>query len=160
MDSHLSIPENAETYYNKGKKAKRKIKGVNIAIDKTVKEIEKAKNKRDVALEQIKIPQKRVKKELKWFEKLRWFLSSDGFLVVGGRDAATNETVVKKHMENQDIYLHSDIHGAPSVVLKRRGEVIPENTVTKQLPGCFIFQRLDQGLRPPGCVLGASRSGV
>ncbi|HEY0196586.1 MAG TPA: ribosome rescue protein RqcH, partial [Methanobacterium sp.] len=131
LDSHLSIPENAETYYNKGKKAKRKIKGVNIAIGKTMKEIEKAESKRDVALEQIKAPQKRVKKELKWFEKLRWFLSSDGFLVVGGRDAATNESVVKKHMENQDIYLHSDIHGAPSVVIKSEGKDIPENTINE-----------------------------
>jgi predicted ribosome quality control (RQC) complex YloA/Tae2 family protein len=131
MDSNLSIPENAETYYNKGKKAKRKIKGVNIAIDKTVKEIEKAESRRDVAMEQVKIPQKRVKKELKWFEKMRWFLSSNGFLVVGGRDAATNETVVKKHMEPQDIYLHSDIHGAPSVVIKSEGKDIPENTVNE-----------------------------
>ena len=128
LDSHLSIPENAEIYYNKGKKAKRKIKGVNLAIGKTLKEIDKAESKRDVALEQIKIPQRRVKKELKWFEKLRWFLSSDGFLVVGGRDAATNESVVKKYMENNDIYLHSDIHGAPSVVVKSEGKEIPENT--------------------------------
>ncbi len=131
IDSHLGIPENAETYYNKGKKAKRKIKGVHIAIEKTMKEIEKAESKRDVALEQIKIPEKRVKRELKWFEKLRWFLSSDGFLVVGGRDAATNETVVKKYLENQDIYLHSDIHGAPSVVIKSDGKDIPENTINE-----------------------------
>jgi len=131
LDSHLSIPENAETYYNKGKKAKRKIKGVHIAIEKTMKEIEKAESKRDVALEQVKIPEKRVKKELKWFEKLRWFISSDGFLVVGGRDAATNESVVKKHMEGQDIYLHSDIHGAPSVVIKSEGKDIPENTINE-----------------------------
>ena len=39
-------------------------------------------------------------KELKWFEKLRWFLTSDGFLVVGGRDANTNETIVKKYLDN------------------------------------------------------------
>ena len=131
IDSHLSIPENTETYYNKGKKAKRKIKGVNIAMEKTMKEIEKAESKRDVALEQIKIPEKRVKKELKWFEKLRWFLSSDGFLVVGGRDAATNESVVKKYLESHDIYLHSDIHGAPSVVVKSEGQEIPETTVNE-----------------------------
>ena len=131
LDSHLGIPENAEKYYNKGKKAKKKIKGANIAIEKTRKEIEKAESKRDVALEQIKIPQKRVKKELKWYEKLRWFLSSDGFLVVGGRDAATNESVVKKYLENQDIYLHSDIHGAPSVVIKSNGKGIPENTLNE-----------------------------
>lgn len=131
IDSHLSIPENAEIYYNKGKKAKKKIKGVNIAIEKTLKEIEKAKGKRDVALEKIQIPRRRVKKKLKWYEKLRWFLSSQGFLVVGGRDAATNETVVKKYMENNDLYLHSDIHGAPSVVIKSEGKKVPEKTINE-----------------------------
>ena len=131
IDSHLSIPENTEIYYNKGKKAKRKIKGVYIAIEKTLKEINKAKNKRDVALEQIIVPERRIKKELKWFEKLRWFLSSDGLLVIGGRDASTNETIVKHYLENNDIYLHSDIHGAPSVVIKSNGKEIPENTINE-----------------------------
>lgn len=131
IDSHLSIPENTEIYYNKSKKAKRKIKGVYIAIEKTLKEINKAKSKRDVALEQIIVPERRIKKELKWFEKLRWFLSSDGFLVIGGRDASTNETIVKHYLETNDIYLHSDIHGAPSVVIKSNGKEIPENTINE-----------------------------
>jgi predicted ribosome quality control (RQC) complex YloA/Tae2 family protein len=131
IDSHFSIPENTEIYYNKGKKAKRKIKGVYIAIEKTLKEINKAKSKRDVALEQIIVPERRIKKELKWFEKLRWFLSSDGFLVIGGRDASTNETIVKHYLENNDIYMHSDIHGAPSVVIKSNGIEIPENTINE-----------------------------
>ncbi len=129
VDSKLSIPENSEVYYNQGKKAKRKIKGVKIAIERTLKEIEKAKSKRETAMERIRVPQKRVKKELKWFEKLRWFLSSDGLLVIGGRDATTNEMVVKHHLESNDVYLHSDIHGAPSVVIKSGGADIPENTI-------------------------------
>ncbi|MDY9922826.1 ribosome rescue protein RqcH [Methanobacterium sp.] len=131
VDANLEIPENAEKYYNKGKKAKRKIKGVNIAIERTKKDVEKKRNKREMALERVQVPQKRVRKELKWFEKLRWFLSSEGLLVIGGRDAGTNELVVKRYLDNNDIYLHSDIHGAPSVVIKK-GEVegeIPESTI-------------------------------
>jgi len=129
IDAKVEIPENAEVYYEKAKKAKRKITGVNIAIEKTIKEIEKAKNKKEIEMERVTLPQKRVKKELKWFEKLRWFLSSDGFLVIGGRDANSNEIVVKKYMENNDIYFHSDIHGAPSVVIKSQGKEIPETTI-------------------------------
>ena len=103
IDAKVEIPENAEVYYEKAKKAKRKITGVNIAIEKTKKEIEKAKNKKEIEMERVTLPQKRVKKELKWFEKLRWFISSDGFLVNGGRDANSNQIVVKKYMENKDI---------------------------------------------------------
>lgn len=130
VDANLEIPENAEKYYNKGKKAKRKIKGVNIAIERTKKDVERKRNKRELALERVRVPQKRVRRELKWFEKLRWFLSSDGLLVIGGRDAGTNELVVKRYLDNQDIYLHSDIHGAPSVVIKKgEMEEIPESSI-------------------------------
>lgn len=131
IDAKLEIPENAEVYYEKAKKAKRKINGVNIAIEKTNKEIEKAKTKKEIEMERVTLPQKRVKKELKWFEKLRWFLSSDGFLVIGGRDANSNEILVKKYMDNNDIYFHSDIHGAPSVVIKTEGKEIPETTLNE-----------------------------
>ncbi|MGZ7047460.1 MAG: ribosome rescue protein RqcH, partial [Methanobacterium sp.] len=131
IDATLPIPENAEVYYEKAKKAKRKINGVNIAIEKTKKEIEKASNKKEIEMERIILPEKRVKKELKWFEKFRWFLSSDGFLVIGGRDANTNEMVVKKYLESNDVYLHSDIHGAPSVVIKSQGKQIPESTINE-----------------------------
>jgi len=131
IDSKKEIPENTEIYYEKAKKAKRKINGVHIAIEKTKKEIEKARNKKEIEMERITLPQKRVKKDLKWFEKLRWFLSSDGFLVIGGRDANTNEMVVKKYMENNDIYFHSDIHGAASVVIKSESREIPETTISE-----------------------------
>lgn len=123
IDSNKPIPENAEVYYEKGKKAKRKIKGVLVAIERTKKQLAEVEKKKEFALERVMVPQKRVKKELKWFEKLRWFLSSDGYLVIGGRDAHTNEIVVKKHMESRDIYLHSDIHGAPSVIIKNEKQV-------------------------------------
>jgi predicted ribosome quality control (RQC) complex YloA/Tae2 family protein len=129
IDSKLGVPENAEVYYEKAKKAKRKIKGVMTAIEKTEKEIERIEKKRDDALRNIMVPRRRVKRKLRWFEKFRWFVSSDGFLVIGGRDAGTNEMVVKKHMEPRDIYLHSDIHGAPSVVIKTEGRDVPETTI-------------------------------
>ena len=118
MDCKKSIPDNAEVYYEKAKKAKRKIKGATIAIENTKKQLAEVESKKEKALENIMVPKKRVKKNLKWYEKLRWFLSSNGTLVVCGRDAGTNEMVVKKYLESNDIYMHADIHGAPSTVVK------------------------------------------
>ena len=127
IDPKLTIPENAENYYEKAKKAKRKTKGALIAIENTKKQLEKIKAKKDVAMENIAVPKKRVKKNLKWYEKLRWFLSSDGVLVVGGRDANSNESVVKKYLEPNDIYLHADIHGATSTAIKLNGNKLNDN---------------------------------
>ena len=122
MDCKKSIPDNAEVYYEKAKKAKRKIKGATIAIENTKKQLAEVESKKEKALENIMVPKKRVKKNLKWYEKLRWFLSSNGTLVVCGRDAGTNEMVVKKYLESNDIYMHADIHGAPSTVVKVGGD--------------------------------------
>ena len=127
IDPKITIPENAENYYEKAKKAKRKTKGALIAIENTKKQLEDIKAKKDIAMERVSVPKKRVKKNLKWYEKLRWFLSSDGILVVGGRDANSNESIVKKYLEPNDIYLHADIHGASSIAIKLNGAKLNDN---------------------------------
>lgn len=53
-----------------------------------------------------------------WFEKFAWFISSDGFLVLAGRDAQQNEILVKKYLRAGDVYVHADVHGAGSLVVK------------------------------------------
>ncbi len=131
IDPKLSIPENDESYYEKAKKAKKKTKGAIIAIENTKKQLEKIKSKKELAMENISIPKKREKKNLKWYEKLRWFITSDNTLVVAGRDAGTNEAVVKKYLDNNDIYLHADIHGASSTVIKLESKSL-NDTILKE----------------------------
>ena len=131
IDPKLSIPENAENYYEKAKKAKKKTKGALIAIENTKKQLEDIKSKKELAMENISIPKKRVKKNLKWYEKLRWFITSDNTLVIGGRDAGTNEAIVKKYLDNNDIYLHADIHGATSTAIKLEGKSL-NDTILKE----------------------------
>ncbi len=63
-----------------------------------------------------------------WFERFRWFLSSEGAIVVAGKDAASNDLVVKKHLKAGDVYLHADLHGAASVVVKRPAPGLPALT--------------------------------
>ncbi|SFL63078.1 Predicted component of the ribosome quality control (RQC) complex, YloA/Tae2 family, contains fibronectin-binding (FbpA) and DUF814 domains [Methanobrevibacter olleyae] len=127
LDSKKSIPDNAEVYYEKAKKAKRKIKGALIAIENTKHQLAEMEAKKEKAMLNIMVPQKRTKKNLKWYEKLRWFVSTEGILVVCGRDATTNEGVVKKYLEQNDVYLHADIHGAPSVVAKVQSDKLNDN---------------------------------
>lgn len=129
INPKLTIPENAEIYYEKAKKAKRKTKGALIAIENTKKQLEDIKSKKDIAMENVSVPKKRIKKNLKWYEKHRWFISSNNTLVVGGRDANSNELIVKKYLDPNDIYLHADIHGASSVSIKLNGEELNENII-------------------------------
>ncbi|MBO7719782.1 MAG: NFACT family protein [Methanosphaera sp.] len=138
VDSNLGIAESCEKfYYNKGKKAKRKIEGVKIAIENSKAQIKKLEDKKEVAMSELKTHKKREKKDLKWYEKLRWFISSDGYMVIGGRDANSNEQVVKRYSKNNDVYFHCDIHGAPSTIVQNENndEEIPESTLYEA--ACF-----------------------
>src|SRR5574344_618538 len=53
-----------------------------------------------------------------WFERYKWFISSGGRLVISGKDAHSNDNIVKKHLKDGDLYAHSDVHGAPPVIVK------------------------------------------
>jgi predicted ribosome quality control (RQC) complex YloA/Tae2 family protein len=63
-----------------------------------------------------------------WFEKFYWFITSEGFLVIAGRDATQNEAIYRKYLKSRDVYVHADIHGAATVVVKNHlssGDVPP-----------------------------------
>lgn len=112
IDRNKSVYENAEEKYNLSKKMRDKVEGAKIALKETIEKLKK--------LKEVKIEEKKEERRERkyWFENYRWFISSDGNLVIAGRDAKTNEKVVKKYMEDDDIYVHADIHGAPSCIIK------------------------------------------
>ena len=76
-----------------------------------------------------------------WYEAYRWFISSDGFLVVAGKDAASNEALVKKHAEAGDLLLHADIHGAPFVLIKAGGREVPRTTLEEAAQVAVAYSR-------------------
>ena len=53
-----------------------------------------------------------------WFERFHWFVTSENLLVVAGRDAQQNELLVKRHLGRGDLYVHADLRGAASTIVK------------------------------------------
>jgi predicted ribosome quality control (RQC) complex YloA/Tae2 family protein len=116
LDFRKSVSENAAQMYEEGKKLQEKLKGAEEAVTQTKHDLETLKET-DVVEEKKEV--KHVKQW--WFERFRWFISTEGNLVVAGRDASSNDLVVKKYLSDGDRYAHADIHGAPSCVIKSRG---------------------------------------
>lgn len=52
-----------------------------------------------------------------WFEKYRWSITSGGLLIVGGRDASQNDSLVRKMLRDSDLFFHADIQGGSAVIL-------------------------------------------
>ena len=121
LDAKGSVVSNARRYYEDAKKARRKLEGVITALEKAKKEIDE--QSRDETRD-AKAGKKRYEPTKRfWFERFRWFISSEGALVLGGKDAKSNDMLVKKHLEAGDRYAHADVHGAPSVVVKMNKSV-------------------------------------
>jgi len=126
------VNENAAAYFEKAKKSRSKMKGAKLALEGSYVELEKAKKiaeKRVAETEKISQVTKKTKKN--WFESYRWFISSDSNVVIGGKDAKTNEKIVKKYLDKGARYIHTDVHGSPSVVVLPRsdGEEISARTL-------------------------------
>lgn len=114
LDTEKDVTANAQALYERRRDAQLKTQRVQEAIEATRKEMESARKK---AVKVAKRPKVKGTKAM-WFDAYRWTLSSEGFLILGGRDARTNDQLVKKHLKEGDRYAHADLHGAPSTVIK------------------------------------------
>ena len=135
LDFRKTVSENAELAYNKSKKFQEKLRGAKEAIENTKNEIEKTRQEKQY-------DDKKPIQETKhfWFESYRWFISTEGNVIVAGKDAKTNDIVVKKYLDQGDRYVHADVHGAPSCIVKSKnifGKDIP--ITEKTLEEACIF---------------------
>lgn len=115
LDIRKSIQQNASKLYNRAKKIEGKMKGARKQIEKTKTNLQNLDESQIEPIEEKK-PVKIRRRQ--WYEKYRWFRSSEGHLVLGGRDAKTNEELAKKHLGPNDIFIHAAVHGAPYVIIK------------------------------------------
>lgn len=122
IDLRKTVQENAEAFFEASKKAKKKLGGLEEAVKETKERLGKET--------EIKIEKKKIQKKRQrfWFEKFRWFYSSNNFLVLAGRDVHSNEDLVKNYMKPEDLYFHADIQGSAHVVVKSEGRTIDEET--------------------------------
>jgi predicted ribosome quality control (RQC) complex YloA/Tae2 family protein len=140
LDIRKTVDENASAYFEQAKKEKRKIEGARKVISS-----HKEKLKVELEREESQPRQKPAvgKKKHDWFEKFRWFISSDNYLVIGGRDATTNEIIIKKYTDKDDLVFHTDMAGSPFIVVKKQeaqGD-IPRATLDEAASFTAIFSR-------------------
>lgn len=146
IDLKKSLEQNASDYFEKAKKAKGKIETIKKVIEDYKERLTKLEK------EQIQIQEEKAAKEkrvVKWYERYRWFITSEGFLAIGGRDAGSNEEVVKKHMDKNDLVFHTDAAGSPFFILKRNpvlgitplGSKITERSIQEVADAAYIFSK-------------------
>ncbi|KAI7132095.1 hypothetical protein KC352_g31092, partial [Hortaea werneckii] len=135
VDLALSSWANARQYYDQRRTAASKqektAQASAVALKNTESRVMADLKK---GLKQEKDVLRPVRKQM-WFEKFVYFLSSDGYLVLAGRDAQQNEILYRRYLRKGDVYAHADLHGAASVVIKNH-----TNTPEAPIPPSTLAQ--------------------
>lgn len=141
LDLKKGIDENAAVYFEKAKKVKKKIGGAEKALSENFKKLQYLEAQKEKIILETSKKEKLKERQHEWYEKFRWFISSEGFLVVGGRDATSNEIVIKKHTEPNDLVFHTDMAGSPFFVVKNEGKKIGAKTIEEAADATCTFSR-------------------
>lgn len=135
IDLAASGWSNARHYYDQRRSAATKQERTAQASQKALKSTEQkvlADLKKN--LKQEKDVLRPVRKQL-WFEKFIYFISSDGYLVLAGKDNQQNEILYRRYLKKGDVYVHADLNGAASVIIKNNVETpeapIPPSTLSQ-----------------------------
>ncbi|CAG8893289.1 unnamed protein product [Penicillium egyptiacum] len=120
IDLGLSPWANASQYYDQKKQASEKEHRTTQSSAKALKSHEKKVTtdlKRGLKKEKQVLRQARTPF---WFEKFIFFISSEGYLVIGARDAMQSELLYRRYLSKGDIFVHADLEGATPIVVKNR----------------------------------------
>ncbi|MEX0765050.1 MAG: ribosome rescue protein RqcH [Nitrosopumilaceae archaeon] len=125
----------ASTLFNESKRQLRAIESIESEKKKTEKSLESFRKQASVAEDSIVYT---VQKKREWYERYRWFFTSDGHLAIGGRDASSNSSVIRKHLEKDDKAFHAEIVGSPFFILKNdSASTVASIMETAQATVCF-----------------------
>jgi predicted ribosome quality control (RQC) complex YloA/Tae2 family protein len=135
VDPTEGVEHNADRLYREAKRIEAKKEGAQDAIEDTRERLEELRERQenwetqetspeadeeseDTDRNWLQEPSIPIRETEQWYERFRWFHTTDGFLVIGGRDADQNEELVRKYLDPSDRFFHSQAHGGPATILK------------------------------------------
>ena len=140
-----NVHQNAQRYYKKARKIKEKLEGAKNAIMQTEDILSREIKKKVKSDSKGKVASVKRQKKL-WFEKYKWTIVDDMRFLIGGKDAKSNDILVKKHLKTNDLYFHADLHGAPSCALKFSSGLVEDPYPPEHLPAGIPAFRLSDSV--------------
>ena len=138
IDPESSLPTIASKLFDESKKQKAAVKSIEKLMKKTESKLEKTIEKGEIAKGAVGFKEVRKKS---WYERYRWFYTSDGILAVGGRDSSSNSAIIRKYLEKNDKVFHAEVHGSPFFLLKAEDEEILPLSLDEVAHATVCFSR-------------------
>ena len=138
IDPGATLPSIASSLFDESKKQKGAISSIEKLIKKTEDKLEKTIEKGEIAKGAIGFTDVRKKN---WYERYRWFFTSDGILAVGGRDGSSNSALIRKHVDKDDKIFHAEVNGSPFFILKDMSEKLMPLSIEETAHATVCFSR-------------------
>ena len=133
-----NIPTFSSLLFSRAKELERGSINIDKASEELKSRIERMQNQTQKIHEKIQFNMLESKH---WYERYRWFVTTDGHLVIGGRDASSNSAVIRKHMTENDIVFHAEIHGSPFFLVKNARNLDSGNFIDETAQATVSFSR-------------------
>ena len=133
-----NIPTFSSLLFSRAKELERGSINIDKASEELKSRIERMQNQTQKIHEKIQFNMLESKH---WYERYRWFVTTDGHLVIGGRDASSNSAVIRKHMTENDIVFHAEIHGSPFFLVKNARNLDSGNFIDETAQATISFSR-------------------
>jgi predicted ribosome quality control (RQC) complex YloA/Tae2 family protein len=114
---HLNsnLPKVSSMLYERAKEMERGDTSIEGTKRGLLDQIERLRNRSSAIQKKIVIKQQANRE---WYERYRWFITGDGLLAIGGRDASSNSAIIRKHLTEYDVVFHAEVYGSPFFIIK------------------------------------------
>jgi predicted ribosome quality control (RQC) complex YloA/Tae2 family protein len=133
-----SIPAIASILFDESKRQAAAIASIELLKTKNLKELEKLKSESQTTKKAVFFTEFKKKE---WFERYRWFYTSDRLLTIGGRDSSSNSAIIRKQLAKGDKVFHAEIFGSPFFILKDAPEPLPFDSLNEVAQATVCFSR-------------------
>jgi predicted ribosome quality control (RQC) complex YloA/Tae2 family protein len=115
-----NLPKLSSALFTRAKEMERGNTAIEQSKARLEAQIQELRNQTISVRRKIIIKQQTSKE---WYERYRWFITTDGLLAIGGRDASSNSAIIRKHLTENDIVFHAEVHGSPFFIIKNTGNL-------------------------------------
>jgi predicted ribosome quality control (RQC) complex YloA/Tae2 family protein len=130
VEMQQNLAKASSMLFERAKEMERGNASIEEARTKLLAQIEKLRGQ-TAAIHKKVVVKEQASKE--WFERYRWFVTTDGLLAIGGRDASSNSALIRKHLTEHDIVFHAEVHGSPFFVVKNAASAAQEGRIEPSL---------------------------
>jgi hypothetical protein len=130
VEMQANLAKASSMLFARAKEMERGNASIEEARAKLLAQIEKLRGQ-TAAIHKKVIVKEQTSKE--WYERYRWFVTTDGLLAIGGRDASSNSALVRKHLTEHDIVFHAEVHGSPFFIVKNAAAPAQEGRIEESI---------------------------